>query len=67
MLTTVGSHTRKIPGNSRNAYNSVILNIERKSATAGRHATAGYSGVIDLFIRIFATSVVDANDTCGEP
>jgi hypothetical protein len=67
MSRTAGSHTSKIPGNSRNANNSVILNTERKSATAGRHATAGYSGVIDLFIRIFATSVVDWNDTSGEP
>jgi hypothetical protein len=39
---------RKDVNNSRNANNSMILNIAGKSATSGRlYATAGTSGAVD--------------------
>jgi hypothetical protein len=44
MSTTAGSHTSKIPGNSRNANNSVILNTERSQPQQGDMQLQGIQG-----------------------
>jgi hypothetical protein len=63
------------PNNTRNANNSMIINIAGKSATAGRQATAGTPVVVDtvchhpgsltlvanhLFIRKFVPGVFNS-------
>ncbi len=66
MSTRAGSQQQQDPNYSRNVNNSMILVLAGKSATAGRQATAGTSGVVDTGCK-FAIRVVETGGKLPVP